>query len=167
MDQIEVREGARRQHRSLAMFCALYCWHHDKCAVFVEKGTLLHYLGLKRMKEKRYEWLVEDVNSYFSHIFKRKNPNGIDFIVFSKLPESELELVENQDAAKRFSPKVLDIAVYRTSDLLSNEGEKRVKKSIDKYFPFLSEINNLHEYALSNTLTLLANGVIQPSKALE
>ena len=162
MDQLEVREGARRQHRGLAMFCVLYCWHHNKKAVFVRKELLLHYLGLERMKGTRYEWITEDIAAYFPHIFKR-NTNNKELIVFSKIPENEL--LENKSEAIHFSPKILGLASYSLL-ALDTHGEKAYN-FIEEVMPFLAEINNLHEFAITNALTLLSNGIVSPAKILE
>ncbi|MFI8609316.1 hypothetical protein ACIGFL_13475 [Pseudomonas sp. NPDC077649] len=162
MDQLEIREGARRQHRGLAMFCVLYCWHHNKKAVFVRKELLLHYLGLERMKGTRYEWITEDVAAYFPYIFKRTT-NNKELIVFSKIPENEL--LENKNEAIRFSPKILGLSSYSLISL-DEHGEKAYKL-IDDSMPFLAEIKNLHEFAITNALSLLSSGIISPNKALE
>lgn len=162
MDQLEVREGARRQHRGLAMFCALYCWHHNKTAVFLRKEVLLQYLGLERMKGTRYEWIIEDVVAYFPYIFKR-TASGKELIVFSRISESEL--LENKHKAIRFSPKILGLSSYSLI-ALDEHGEK-AQKIIEGSMPFLSEIKNLHEFAIINALSLLSSGIISPNKALE
>ena len=162
MDQIEVREGARRQHRGLAMFCALYCWHHNKEAVFVSKELFLDYLGLERMKGARYDWVLEDFSEYFPFIFKR-NLNGRELIVFSKIPEDDL--LKEKEKAINFSPKILDLAKYPTMALF--DGGTEAQCFINDTLPFLSEIKNLNEYAISNVLPLLAGGVVSPGKALE
>ena len=161
MDQLEIREGARRQHRGLAMFCVLYCWHHNKKAVFVRKELLLHYLGLERMKGTRYEWIIEDIADYFPHIFKR-NTNNKELIVFSKIPENEL--LKNKSEAINFSPKILDLASYSLIQLDTN-GEQAYKL-IEDAMPFLSGIKNLHEFAINNALSLLSNGIVPPEKVL-
>ncbi len=162
MDQIEIREGARRQHRGLAMFCALYCWHHKKEAVFVRKEIFLRYLGLEKMKGKRYEWVLEDVSAYFPFVFTRNTDNK-DLIVFSRIPENTL--LKEKEKAIHFSPKILGLATYPGISLIEN-GEEALK-FIDNSMPFLSEIKNLHEYAITNALSLLTNGLISPAKALE
>ncbi|MFP8967462.1 hypothetical protein ACKC9G_12840 [Pokkaliibacter sp. CJK22405] len=162
MEQLEIREGARRQHRGLAMFCVLYCWHHNKNAVFLRKELLLRYLGLERMKTTRYEWIIEDITDYFPYIFKR-NKNNNELIVFSKIPESEL--LENKNEAIHFFPKILDLANYSIIGL-DADGDQAYK-FIEDSMPFLSGIKNLHEFAINNALSLLSNGIVQPAKVLE
>ena len=161
MNQVEIREGARRQHRGLGMFCALYCWNHDKKAVVVQKEVLLRYLGLERMKEKRFEWICEDISAYFPHIFQKTT--SVDMLVFSKIPESDISASKND--VIQFTPKVLNLAAYNSLCIL--DGGDKTQDFIDESMPFLSEVNNLHEYAITNTLTMLACGVISPVKALE
>lgn len=161
MEQIEIREGARRQHRSLAMFCALYCWHHDKKAVFVYKELFLSYLGLSRLRGTRYDWIVEDTTSYFPHVFKRESKE-ISLIVFSKL--SEEELLKNKSQAIYLNPKALGLSGYNLFDL-DEENEKAIK-FMNEAIPYLSEIRNLHEFSITSSLSLLANGIVSPSTIL-
>lgn len=163
MDQIETREGARRQHRCIAMFCALYCWNHDKKAVFVQKDYLLRFLGLERLREKRMDWLKEDVGGYFPYVFRRQiKSENKDSIIFSRIPESEL--VENKVLAIYLKPSIFNLADYK-EEIIFDGGVEAVR-IIEKSLPFLTSIDNLHEFSVLNTLTLLANGSIDPKSAL-
>jgi hypothetical protein len=63
--QIDLRKGARRQHRGAAMFCALKCLHYDWDAIQVSRDELQWMLGLERFKQKRVSWLEEDFAEFF------------------------------------------------------------------------------------------------------
>jgi len=63
--QIDLREGARRQHRSVALFCTLKCRHFDWDGIFVVRNEMEWLLGLDRFKEKRLDWMQEDFAEHF------------------------------------------------------------------------------------------------------
>ncbi len=162
MEQVEIREGARRQHRSLAMFCALYCWHHNKQATFIEKMMLLNYLGLKRFRGKRFEWVVEDSSPYFPYVFQR-DVSRRNYVVFSKLPKSELA-EKHSSAMIHFKPSVLNLSGYNR--WLFDPERNNAASLMDESLPYLAEIGNLHEFSISNSLSLMAHGVISPTSVL-
>ncbi|TAK61234.1 hypothetical protein [Methylobacter sp.] len=164
-----VREDARRQHRSLAMYCALFCWHHDKQAVFVSKDLFLQFIGLERLKDVRFEMIKEDVNPYFSFVFQRTSKNSnANLIVLSRIPEDEL--MTSKEKAIHFKPSVFELAnKYRPNSELFSLGEETSENSseiIEKVFPYISSIENPYEFAISNTLSLLVGGLIDPKLAL-
>jgi len=61
------REANRRSHKLLGSYLAYWCWVHDVDCVVLERGVLLQYLGLKRMKNKRIDWLKNDVKDLFGY----------------------------------------------------------------------------------------------------
>ena len=165
-----VREDARRQHRSLAMYCALFCWHHDKQAVYVSKDLFLQFIGLERLKDVRFEWIKEDVNPYFPFVFQRpkKIDSSVILIVLSVIPEDEL--MSRKEKAIYFKPSVFELAnKYQPNHQLVSLGEEISENSseiIEKTFPYISSIENPYEFAISNTLSLLVGGLIDPKLGL-
>ena len=166
MDQIEIREGARRQHRCLTMFCALYCWNQDKTICYVGKDQFLLFLGLERLKEIRFKWFVEDGKAYFPHIFQTKNSKGKELIVLSRVDEKELvtNKPKYKDKSILLKPSIFSLENYKLSFLEQN-GEQ-LKKIFEEAFPFIKSVNNYYEFSILNVLSLLANGAISPELAL-
>lgn len=66
--QIAVREGARRQHRVVALYAAIQCWVRKLDAIVIERSDLERLIGLERFKSKRWTWLQKDMQPYFEHI---------------------------------------------------------------------------------------------------
>ena len=167
MEQIEIREGAKRQHRCFAMFCALYCWNHDKKIVHVKKEQFLYYLGLERLRKKRMEWFIEDGGSYFPYIFLMKNNSqGVEHVVLSCVDKQELQTHKEKykEKAILLNPAIFSLANYNMAFL--EEGGGQAQKLFEEAFPYITTVKNYHEFAILNALTLLASGSIDPKSAL-
>ena len=65
MKQIDLREGARRQHRAVALFATLQCWTRGLDGVCFQREHLSRLIGLTRFKGKRIEWLKKDFSEFF------------------------------------------------------------------------------------------------------
>src|SRR4051812_19133205 len=65
MKQIDLREGARRQHRAISLFAVIQCWSRNLDGVGFERAHLQRLLGLSRFKRTRVEWLEEDLKEFF------------------------------------------------------------------------------------------------------
>ena len=167
-----VREDAKRQHRSLGMYCALFCWHQNKNAVFVSKDMFLSFIGLERLKDVRFQWLKQDIAAYFPHVFihkKETNSLTIEFIVLSRIQEEEL--LSNVEHAIHFNPAIFELAKLYTPKQhklisLGMDEDDCSSEVIKKGFPFIASVENIYEFAISNTLSSLTNGLIEPELAL-
>ena len=67
MKQIDLREGARRQHRAVSLYTVIQCWVRGLVGVLFRRNHLLRLLGLDRFKETRVDWLREDLRELFPH----------------------------------------------------------------------------------------------------
>jgi len=166
-----VREDARRQHRSLGMYAALFCWHHSKDATFVTKDLFLSFIGLERLKDIRFEWLEEDIKAYFPYVFRHtKSSNTSEIVVLSRIPKSEI-LADTKNAIY-FKPAIFNLpnTYSKDSDLLGllgdNEDKPSASKIMENHLPYLSSIENVYEFSVSTTLSSLAGGLIEPESAL-
>jgi hypothetical protein len=65
MKQIDLKEGARRQHRAVALFATLQCWIRGLDGVCLQRRHLSRLIGLDRFKGKRIEWLKKDFSEFF------------------------------------------------------------------------------------------------------
>lgn len=164
-----VREDARRQHRLLGMYCALYCWHHQKEAIFVSKDLFLEFIGLERLKDIRFEWLQDDIHSYFPYVFihKKENTSSTEVVVLSRL--SKPDLMTNTKNAIYFNPAIFQMAKSYSKGLeaLALLGvETNTDKILESSIPFISSVENMYEYSVSSTLSSLASGLVCPKAAL-
>ena len=67
MNQIDLREGARRQHRATAVFAVIQCWLRNLDGLCFGRAQLERLLGLERFKQTRVEWLQEDLRDFFPY----------------------------------------------------------------------------------------------------
>ena len=67
MKQIDVREGARRQHRTMALFSMIQCWMRGLDGIAYYRSHLERLLGLERFKQTRIDWLQKDIKELFPH----------------------------------------------------------------------------------------------------
>jgi len=66
MKQIDVREGALRQHRMIGLFSLIQCWIRNLDGVLLQREHLERLIGIERFKNIRIEWLQEDLSEFFS-----------------------------------------------------------------------------------------------------
>ena len=63
----EYRNALCRNHRLLASYLALWAWQKGVDCVALPRRTLLPFLGLRRMRDQRIDWLKQDVRDLFPH----------------------------------------------------------------------------------------------------
>lgn len=165
MKQIDLREGARRQHRAVALFAVVQCWLRDLDGLVFDRRDLERLLGLERFKRTRVEWMQEDFEEFFpyqkvfwmsnardslySFYVSRSNLDGIlpdgemsDEIRIEGIPKNGPRLSLFKMWGQSYAEKVL--ALFEDSDLFS------------------ADAVNCDERLLHSYLALLAQGQISP-----
>jgi len=61
------RESQARLHRILGAYLSLEAWKNGVDCVVLERKTLLSFLNLERMKNKRIDWLKSDLETLFPY----------------------------------------------------------------------------------------------------
>jgi hypothetical protein len=155
--QVHNREGARRQHRTIALFTAIQCWIRDLDGVVFEKAELQRLLGLKVVKPGRVRWLIEDITPWFPHI---KN------MYFSKWFGSLW--VNRKDFLKDFPSETLSTSKRIEAMRLYRFGVFKLWNEVDDstvedmFGPFFTDkgFANFDERFLTSYLTLLSQGQV-------
>lgn len=163
MKQIDLREGARRQHRTVALFAVLQCWIRNLDGVVLERRHFERLLGLDRFKRKRVTWLQEDLRELFPHqaVFWITGKNSsLHSIYASRVPLDALPQGSMPTATRisRATSAGLRIARF---DLWA-EPSKNLNEAFEGLVPFFAERANFDERFLSSYLALLAQGQISP-----
>ena len=67
MDQTELRELYRRQHKVVSLFAVIQCWVRHLDGVVFEGAELRRLLRLGRLTQPRVKWLREDLREMFPY----------------------------------------------------------------------------------------------------
>lgn len=167
MKQIDIREGALRQHRSLALFGVIQFWLKGIDGLVFGRQQLERILGLERFKSARVNWLQEDFRDFFPHqetyyyipkSFASLWVSRVDFREY--FPKGTMSDEERIAAMEPDGPK---LAVFEIWTSLSEKEAENIFASI---LPFFSDAANYDERLLSSYLALLSQGQISPKSLL-
>lgn len=150
------REGARRLHRVLSLYCALFCWKNKIDAVLMAKSDLYNILGVSRIKEARRVWLEEDVKDYFEY-YLTLDYRGEEHFVFSRQGIDELKI------SKSYKKLNNDLDVMNQLEFsagLGSDSELEALKIIKDKFKFLQGTTSATSHLLGIQMSSLASGVI-------
>lgn len=125
------RESCRRQHRVLGHFLAVQAWLRKLDCLALERRDLEVYLGLKRFKSERVEWLKADLKPWFpfQERFGRTGRElSLHSLFISRVPISKWLSELSMNTAKRIqamSPDAPKTALF--SNL--KEGDWHIKET--------------------------------------
>lgn len=156
MKQIELREGAKRQHRALALLGALQCWVRGLDGIEFDRPPLERLLGLERFKETRVSWLEEDIRDLFPgiKIFVTEQNKSISTLLATRkhLPQSLGNLGEYRRWCEKQGIKVAPFSIWPAPRKDPNTS------GIEALEPFFGHSINSDERLLTSYLTLIASG---------
>jgi hypothetical protein len=171
MKQIDLREGARRQHRSAAMFAVIQSWLRGLDGLVFNRTHLERLIGLERFKKRRVEWLQEDLRDFFPYQISSWAANKKD-------TEGELNSFSSLWAARKpiepFIPKE-DMTLEARLSQMPDDGPKLamfkiwpgsptedIRRIFEGAIPFFADSANFDERLLTSYLALLCQGQISP-----
>jgi len=168
MKQIDVREGAKRQHRTLALFSMIQCWMRGLDGLAFTRPHLERLLGLERFKQKRVEWLEEDFkdlfpfqqtywnsdNESFSSMFISRKEIGSYLPSGSMTTKERIEKISNNGTVA--------IGLFQ---IWERPNRRKAQENFSAAIPFFSDYANYDERLLASYLNLLMSGQI-PAKAI-
>lgn len=169
MKQIDLREGARRQHRAIFLFAVIQCWLLDLDGVAFERLHFKRLLGLERFKKTRIDWLREDLKEFFPYqktYFFSKTPDSFHSIIVSRVKFEKHLITGSMSMSKRLD-SIEPIKGQRTPRLAIFEmwaatRPPNAAKVAESIAPFFAESANYDERFLSAYLALLSQGQISP-----
>ena len=167
MKQIDLREGARRQHRAVSLFAVIQCWLRQLDGVAFQRSHLERLLGLGRFKQTRINWLKEDFHDFFPYCkvirYARKN-NSLASVIVSRvpfqnaLPKGTMTTEKRIEGITAGGPR---LALFELWETPSNE---TIANAFEGIVPFFSDSANFDERFLSSYLSLLVQGQISPKR---
>ena len=162
MKQIDVREGARRQHRTVALFSMIQCWMRGLDGIAYYRSHLERLLGLERFKQKRIDWLQEDIKELFPHqeIYWSSDNESFSSLFVSRkklkpyLPNGSMTTKKRIDGIPKNGPTIGIFQIWKRPN------KKKAQESFSASIPFFSDYANYDERLLSSYLNLLINGQV-------
>ncbi|MDD2714721.1 MAG: hypothetical protein PHW04_02380 [Candidatus Wallbacteria bacterium] len=169
MKQIDVREGARRQHRTISLFAVIQCWIRGLDGVAFTRQSLQRLIGLIRFKGKREVWFKEDFKEFFPHIktyYSKVPPKSFEVLIVSRLPLDDY-LPNGADSTQDLIAEIAEggpkIGVFQ---LWGNPNEEELKSQFEGLVPFFADSVNYDERLLTSYLALLVQGQVSPRSLL-
>lgn len=112
------RESQRRSHKLLGVYLSLWAWKNGVDAVIVTREQLLPFLGLERMKDKRVDWLKEDVKPYFkaAWVTVSANNNVYSTLYLTRGPfpaEVKIGIMSDQKRVEAFAKAGIRAAIVK------------------------------------------------------
>lgn len=162
MKQIDVREGALRQHRVIALFALVQCWQRKIDGVVFMRRHMERLIGLKKFKSTRIEWMQEDIKDFFPYqeVYYDSDTESFGsfyaarFPIAEYLPTGSMTDKERLRLLKKGSPKLERFKLWGLPDI------PMLNQSFDGLIPFFSDQANYDERLVSTYLMLLAQGQI-------
>jgi hypothetical protein len=162
MKQIEVREGARRQHRTIALFSIIQCWVNKTDGLVFTRNQLLRLLGLERFKRTRVIWLKKHLKELFpyqrtlplgsverfTHLFISRRPLKSIFPNEETNPKKIVEALESHNLRVHFF------------SMWPRAKAKEIEGFFEAVNPLFASSANYDERLLTLYLALLAQGQI-------
>ena len=161
MKQIDIREGARRQHRVVALYAVLQCWCRQLDGLVIDRLHLERLLGLKRFKDTRMEWLRKDFMEYFRYVSLYKYThadNSLGSLYVSMvdmegiLPSGGMKDDTRLAAIPAHGPKFGMFEIWPRPD------KAETLQAFSASAPLFAEASNYDERILTSYFAMLTNG---------
>ena len=146
MKQIDIREGARRQHRIISLFCVIQCWLYGWDGVQISREILKRLIGLEQVRFKRAMWMEDDFEEFFP--YQQTDYNQWPCTSFNSLYLSRYPFEKNPLIGK--------------FHMWDHPSEEDFAKLYEGFIPFFADAANYDERLLASYLSLLTQGQISP-----
>jgi hypothetical protein len=162
MKQIDVREGARRQHRTMALFSMIQCWMRGLDGIAYYRSHLERLLGLERFKQTRIDWLQKDIKELFPHqeLFWSSDKESFSSLFVSRKKLKQYLPKGSMTTQKRIEGIAENGPIIGVFQIWKRPNKKKAQESFSASIPFFSDYANYDERLLSSYLNLLINGQI-------
>lgn len=161
MTEIDRREGARRQHRTVALFAVVQCWVRNLDGVAFTRPQIQRMLGLDRIRGERIGWLKEDMVEYFPHFkaFYLPNTTSVRSVFLcrqslNQLPRATMTTKERIEGIGEGGPKIGIFSMWPSADRVE------VMDNFRASIPLFADTRNYDELMIGSYLALLSQGQI-------
>jgi hypothetical protein len=168
MEQIDLREGARRQHRALAVFAMIQCWIRGWDGVAFERDHLERLVGLERFKGTRIDWLTEDLKDIFpfQQVLHYSSTEKFACVIMSRVdfsaswPSGSMPTKKRLASIKKKGGPVM--GVFELWPRLKTWKKKKLESEFQGLLPILDAPANFDERLMHSYLELITGGLISP-----
>lgn len=172
MEQIDLREGARRQHRVISLFAVIQCWIRNLDGVVFQREHLERLIGLKRFKGTRKDWLQEDLKEFFPHqelLHERGKPNSFYSLYASRLPFKAFpkDPMSDEQRIEIISKKGLKMDILWLWPFPYWRSRHRLREGFEAVLPIFASRANYEERFLASYLAMLAQGQMSVRELLD
>lgn len=165
MRQIDIREGARRQHRGISLFAMIQCWSRGLDGIAFERSSLERLLGLERFKETRMDWMIEDFSDIFPYHKKyyTMEPKSFSSLMVSRkeldgfVPKGSMSTDERISKITEGGPVIEKFKIWKIPEI---QQQQRKKGNNESLAPIFGDDANFDERLLNSYLSLLISGQI-------
>lgn len=161
MKQIDLREGARRQHRVVALYAVLQCWSRGLDGLVIDRAQLERLLGLKRFKDTRMEWLREDFREYFRYVTLYKYTHAENSLGSLYVSMVSMEAVLPSGAMKdeaRLAGIPTGGPKFEMFKIWPQPNKPETLQAFAASAPLFAEASNYDERILTSYFAMLTNG---------
>jgi hypothetical protein len=164
MKQIDLAEGARRQHRAIALFAALQCWIRGLDGICLQRRHFLQLIGLERFKESRVQWIEKDFREFFEFQQLIRCPASKSlrslFVSRVRLPKFPMEAASDKERIDSIEDGGPRLGILHLWEQPNEILWKRLENDFPAFIPMLTERGNCTDRLLSSYLGLIASGQI-------
>jgi len=165
MKQMDLREGACRQHRTISLFAVIQCWTRGLDCIIFDTEQLKRLIGLNVFKKKRTDWLQEDMKELFPYVevmWMSGSPKTFHSLCASRVPfppgvGEEMNHDQRIQFLKQRGIKAEMLKLWETPLPLTFRNFCK-----DISLSRLRDDENYDEKLLSSYLSLLVQGQIPP-----
>jgi hypothetical protein len=173
MKQIDLREGARRQHRTVALFAVIQCWIRSLDGVCFQRDHLERLVGVERFKGTRIDWLRRDLKDAFPYqqllIFRGTSKFASYYVSRVEFPPHVFDgkEMQDEDRIKKIEAAGLKIGIFALWPAPHTWEEERLKDGFEAFLPVLAGAANYDERLMVSYLGLLFQGQLSPRELIE
>jgi hypothetical protein len=168
--QIDSREGAKRQHRAVALFAVLQCWIRDLDGIVFDRPDLERLLGLERFRGGRVALIKADFKEFFpfQEVYYTKKQSSFGSLYLSRrelkgaVPPGWMSDRDRIAQIPNNEPRLAMFQMWPRATALRDKAEWENGEGFEAAIPFFADFVNCDERFLASYLALLSQGQISP-----
>ena len=172
MKQIDLREGARRQHRTVALFALIQCWIRGLEGICFQRDHLERLVGIERFRDTRMDWLRRDLKDAFPYqqllVFGRTSKFASYYVSRVEFPANIFDgTMQDEERIQKIANLGVKIGIFDLWPKPHTWEEERLKNGFEALLPVFAGTGNYDERLMVSYLGLLFQGQLSPLELIE